>query len=316
MKKCPLCQSANLKKSHKVDNFQYLCCQSCLTLFLFPPPSRKKLRQYYREEFEYPAGLANEELTRRRARVILNNLKKLLPSGKKLLDIGSGCGYFLDETRQDNLEPLGIEPSKELCQYTQEKFNLDVIETNFESYIQDRDKKKKFDFITIIHTIEHVFEPQKMIDFAAEMLNKNGILFIETPNLDSHMFNILGKTYDFLDPPHHLWLFSKKSFHFLLSKIEGLKIKKISTYSYPEHFMGIIKRIIKRRVQTSRRSTIAQKSRVVSESNDAPWDKRIKILLFDKGVARIMYPLLNLFDKGSILEVYIKKISRNEKIEV
>lgn len=50
-----------------------------------------------------------------------------------------------------------------------------------------------------------------MIDFAAEMLNKNGILFIETPNLVSYLFNILSQDYDFLDSAQHLWLFSKQS---------------------------------------------------------------------------------------------------------
>ena len=305
MKKCPLCHSFNLQKSYQVGNYQYDGCKSCFTLFLFPRPSIQEMRKYYQKDFQYSAGLINEKLIRKRAKIILNNLKKFFPDGKTLLDVGSGYGCFLDEAKKFKLKTVGLEPAKELCQFSKKQSKVGVIIVDLETYSQVRGQKRKFDFITIIHTIEHVVNPEKMIDQAASLLNKNGILFIETPNLDSHLFNVLKKDYDFLIPPDHIWLFSKKSLQLILGKFKDLKIEKIATYSYPEHLMGIIKRLIKGSAETSK--LMMKEPKTTLSSHKISLDKKIKILLFDRSMARIIHPCLNLFDKGSILEIYLKK---------
>ena len=305
MKKCPLCHSFNLKKSYKISDYQYCSCKSCLILFLSPMPSVQEIRKYYRKDFQHPVGLINEKPVRQRAKIILKTLKKLFPNGKTLLDVGSGYGYFLDEAKKFKLKTTGLEPAKELCRVSKKQYKVSVVNADLEKYFQIKAQKRKFDFITIIHTIEHVVNPEKMIDQAIKLLNKNGILFIETPNLDSHLFHVLKKDYDFLIPPDHLWLFSKKSLQLILAKFKDLKIEKISTYSYPEHLMGIIKRLIKGSTETSKPMTKKQKTTLINKKISL--DKKMKIFLLDQGIAHIIYPFLNLFDKGSILEIYLKK---------
>lgn len=269
-------------------------------------PSVEETRKFYQKEFQYPTGLTNEKLIRKRGRIILENLKKISPNGKTLLDVGSGYGYFLDEANKLDIRGMGIEPSRQLYRYSQKHYQVEVINTDLEGYSQSKFKKGKFDFITIIHTIEHVAHPEKMIRRALRLLVKNGILFIETPNVNSHLFYVLKSSYDFLTPPDHKWLFSKKSFQAMLKDKTDLKIERVSTYSYPEHFMGILKRLIKGDKKISR--PVAKKTGDFV-GKDLSLNKKIKIRLFDKGIAYLAHPLLNLFDKGSILELYLMKIS-------
>lgn len=318
MPTCQICANKKTKFFHKIKKYSYYFCPRCIILFLYPKPTAKQIAHYYKKNFVYTAGEANEARIRSRALTILNQLKKLNPSGKALFDIGSGYGYFLDEAKKFNLNTVGIEPSKELARVSMNRYIDTVYNLQFEKYFK-KYKKRKFDFITLIHTIEHVTNPKDMISKAVKLLNPDGILFLETPNLDSHLFSAEKYNYTFLTPPDHIWLFSQKSFQNMFRQILEVQLEKISTYSYPEHFMGIIKRKIqnlKSKSQTNSNDQIANEKKVLNFENwnlKAVWKlgignwKFYKYLLFDQFLAPIFTPLLNIGIKGSILELYIRK---------
>jgi len=169
-----------------------------------------------------------------------------------------------------------------------------------------------------------------MIDKAVKLLNTRGILYVETPNLDSHLFNVEKYNYTFLTPPDHIWLFSQKSFRYLFHKISRIQMEKISTYSYPEHFMGIIKNLI-----NQNRSADIRKNQMLDNSDKSDRSdlsglsdasgirlsptfrsfpnysemtlKNAKYYLFDRLLSPLLTPFLNLGNNGSILELYIRK---------
>lgn len=312
---CEICGYKKTKHFHKIDKFLYLICPRCLTLFLSPKPTKKQISSYYAKDFIYSAGEANEIKIRERAKSILARLKKLNPEGKTLLDIGSGFGYFIQEARKLEFIPTGIEPAKELFSISLYRYNDIVFNLTWEEYFK-KFNKKKFDFISLIHVIEHVNSPQEIVQNAIKLLNPVGILYLETPNLDSHLFRAEKYNYTFLTPPDHIWLFSKKSFRYLLKKIPNIQTESLSTYSYPEHFMGIIKRNLKSPASPAGRQNSKLKSiRELKNKKVLKIDwklgfgywKFIKYLLFDKLFAQILTPILNLGNYGSILELYIRK---------
>ena len=313
MPKCDICQYQKTKFFHKIDRYVYYQCSRCVTLFLYPKPTLKQISNYYKKSFKYPAGEINEKLIRIRGKSILKNLKKMNPAGKTLLDIGSGYGYFLHEAKVSGFKIAGIEPAKELYSASINRLiEADIQNCSFAEYFM-RKQKKKFDFITIIHTIEHVLNPQQTISKALKLLNPQGILYLETPNLDSHLFRSEKQDYTFLTPPDHVWIFSKKSFETILTTIQGIKIEKISSYSYPEHLMGILKKYLN--VILGRSDAMTPESinnsgctpKVIPYQNDKINIKKVKFLLFDKCLAPIFTPLLNVGIYGTILELYIRK---------
>jgi len=313
---CPICRS-KCRFFLTIGNYIYCECHKCQTLFLHNGPKLRELNSFYATSFSYEAGKTNEQRIRQRSRIILKNLKKLNPSGKTLLDVGSGYGYLLDEAHKFNVNAIGIEPSRNLFKHS---VNKKVINIDLEDYFK-RKPVKRFDFITLVHVIEHIKNPQKWLGIIRDLLNPGGILFIETPNLDSHLFNFEKYYYTFLTPPEHLWIFSKYSFVRLLRKITDLKLIKHSTYSYPEHFMGILKKILVRKAKIpvlndlgipERRDVLTSRSegRAPTRVKNAvsSFFKRIKYLIIDKIFAKLLFRLLNIGNKGSFLELYIKKI--------
>jgi hypothetical protein len=57
MEKCPICSDKKIKLKHKIDNFKYYLCAKCKTLILGNNSySSKKLKMYYKEDFEYTAA--------------------------------------------------------------------------------------------------------------------------------------------------------------------------------------------------------------------------------------------------------------------
>lgn len=288
----------------------------CKTLFLYPKPSKKNLDDYYQKNFQYLAGGTNEKPIRRRARIILNNLQDLNPRGKNLLDIGSGYGYFLDEASKIGLNVAGIEPNKSLTSDSINQLIKSLHNATFEQFFQNN-RKNKYDFITLIHVIEHIPNPKRIIRMACQLLAPGGILYIETPNFDSHLYRAEQDNYTFLTPPDHLWIFSINSFREMVGN--NYCFKHISTYSYPEHFMGIMKAFLnskKKKPPQLITTGHTQPGRLKVARQDNPLTLKrggfinisaFKYLIFDKCIASLLYPLLNLKYYGSILELYIKK---------
>ncbi len=318
MLRCPICRFNKPYPKYKVKKYQYYECKNCETLFTCPLPTKKTINAYYSDKFEYTAGIAEESRIRKRAKIILKRLKQLCPEGKTLLDIGSGYGYFLEEAEKLKLKTVGIEPSRKLyVQSIKRLYTSLVINTDLLSFFKEN-QDKKFDSITAIHVIEHVLNPFQFIRQASQLLNRNGILYIETPNYDSWLARAEKEKYTFLTPPDHICLFSLKSLQLIVAKTSSLRLDSYSTYSYPEHFMGIIKRkfqILNPKSQTNPKSKILntkqldiRNSNLFGASNLEFRISDFKYLLFDKLLAPLFTPFLNCANRGSILQLYLRRL--------
>lgn len=302
MAKCKICGNTKTKFFCSVNAFSYYRCNRCCTLFLSPLPFKNDLIFYYKKDFDFKAGLTNQARIRSKAKSILKTLKRMNPQGKSLLDVGSGYGLLLDEAKKMGLSVEGIEPAKKLSKQLRHQTNIKVIGTDFENYYLYH-RNQKFDFIIMSHVLEHTTSPKLWLKLASLLLNKNGLLYIETPNLKSHLFQTEKYNYTFLTPPDHLWIFSQRSIDQLIFNISNLSTEKVVTFSYPEHLMGILKSHINH-----------QKHRLnysLSPSNSEPnlsIKKKLKYFIFDQVFAKIFFRLLNIGGYGSILELYIRKI--------
>lgn len=309
---CPICKSRCTKYFAKKDIYLFHRCVNCKTLYISNMPTQKFLAAYYEKQFSYADGLINENIIRIRGKIILKKLRQLAPLAKTLCDIGSGYGFFLDEARKQNIDILGIEPSKQLIQYAFKKYSIKSFSGTLEEFV--RENERRFDIVTCIHVIEHVPEPKYFVSKLLKLVKPGGLLYIETPNSDSHLLYTERERYTFLIPPDHLWIFSKESIKKLLPK--NFQIIHVKTYSYPEHLMGIVKRTIKN-LSHSERSKKSSVSASLDFSamprNDNVFvimniiRKKMFYFLFDRLLAPLFTGLLNIYHKGSILELYIKK---------
>ena len=154
----------------------------------------------------------------------------------KLLDVGSGLGVFIYEMRKRNWNVNGIEMDERYSNYCQKKHNLNVHKKNLLKF----ETKKKFDLISFNKVLEHVSYPQKILKKARKFLKKNGIVYIEVPDVYA---KVGGKFRDefCLD---HLHIFSLSSFEILVrrSGLYPIKIMRIHEPSGKYTIFGFAKK--------------------------------------------------------------------------
>ncbi len=123
-------------------------------------------------------------------------LRKCEAKGK-ILDIGCGMGLLLDEAKKIGCEGIGIEISNYALE---QRKDLDIRRdfTFPDNY---------FDMVFMIGVIEHLQEPQSMINKIVKVLKKEGKLVITTVN---------SKLPHLTKPPEHLSYFNKRNIKMFL----------------------------------------------------------------------------------------------------
>ncbi len=177
-------------------------CKSCKFIHIHPIPSNEELHAFYNNDYyqktkpNYIQG--NEKDIQYQNCTFdekLDILERLLPSkSKRVLDIGSGPGFFLRRAKQRGWQVLGIEPSPIAYNYSK-KQNVPTIQKFF--YEVNFKEIGKFDAIHIYDVLEHVNDPISVINESHSLLKKGGIIVVEVPNdfnpLQKLVQNILNK---------------------------------------------------------------------------------------------------------------------------
>ncbi len=140
----------------------------------------------------------------------------------KILDVGCGSGQFLKYCYDNGLvESYGIdihEDIYQICQYNIPKSKL--IMAGFE----EKDFDDKFNLIFFWGVLEHLSEPNKVMEKLNQCLEFNGQVLILVPNIHSRARHILGVYTPTINPRQHLNFFTYKSIEYLC-KENNFKIK-------------------------------------------------------------------------------------------
>lgn len=124
--------------------------------------------------------------------------------GQKLLDIGCGNGDFLVNARDAGWDVAGIDPDPKAVATAAQR-GFDVCVGSVESLAELSDC---FDAITISHVLEHVHRPRQVVLSIARLLKPGGVLYVDTPNIDSYGATLWGPNWRGLETPRHLVLFN------------------------------------------------------------------------------------------------------------
>lgn len=155
-------------------------------------------------------------------------LNYYLPKEGRLLEIGSYCGVFLSQIDKNNWQTMGIEPSRWAAEYSKKNYELNIINSSFE---QSLDKaQKENDVIVSWDVLEHVVYPNRFLNYANDLLNKNGILAFSTLDIDSWFPKFLGQNWPWM-MDMHLYYFDKNSLEFMLEEA-GFELLDIKPYRH------------------------------------------------------------------------------------
>jgi len=234
-KTCPVCGHNELSAFLKVQDhsiskqdFQLVSCSECSFTLTQNPPSESEIGPFYSSEDYISHSDTNKGLVNKlyhQVRSYMLGRKKALVNkhikGKRLLDVGSGTGYFLNHMKEAGYETKGIEVSEEATKIALEKFGLDISPP---SELLQKKLKGGYDAITLWHVLEHLYDLNTYMETFHELLNDTGALIIAVPNKNSPDAAKYKDFWAAYDVPRHLWHFTPKTME-KLAKKHGFELK-------------------------------------------------------------------------------------------
>ena len=152
---CPACSNKLFSSLKGYENEKLAKCQNCQLVFTLKIPNEDELNshydQYSRQDYLSP-------ITVQRYNELLAKFDTYKDNGR-VLDVGCGIGYFLDQAKKSDWLVYGTEftdDAVEICE------NKGI--TMFQGSIDNIDfGDLKFDVITSFEVIEHLNNPQTHI---------------------------------------------------------------------------------------------------------------------------------------------------------
>lgn len=235
---CNCCAGSTAALLFVKNGFEILRCRSCGLVFVHPMPDLQASAELYSEEFftdgqqpGSPVGHLDEDSGKRATwQYKLAEIVKFLPSGR-LLDVGSGPGYFVKMAQENEWDAEGIDISTFASDYAYHQLGVRVWAMDFLEY----ESTELYDVITMWDFIEHTPDPRANLRKALDLLRPGGILALSTGNIGSLLARVMGKRWYLLSPPTHLHYFTKTTLSGLLIKA-GFTVRKIA---YEPRYMSI-----------------------------------------------------------------------------
>lgn len=215
---CLICSSDKLKDLETYKS-NFLCkCQSCGFVFSKRIPSEQELIEHY---MGYGRNDYLSPVTIKRYNELLDQFEKYRKTNR-ILDVGCGIGYFLEEAKKRGWEVFGTEYTDLAVNICREK----GISMNQGVLNPDDYSPESFDIITSFEVIEHINNPLEELTSFYQLLRKGGGVYVTTPNFNSLLRYRLRNAYDIICYPEHLSYYTPKTLKNVFGK-SGFITKKI-----------------------------------------------------------------------------------------
>lgn len=168
----------------------------------------------------------------------IEKLKELNKDDESIIEIGSGCGYFLKRASEKYKYALGIEPSKTEAEFSK-NMGLNIKNCYFS---KDLNLEIKFSAFACTMVLEHIPSPKDVLIYAYEILKEKGVGVIQVPNAQRTQINsVYFDVY-----PQHLHYFTPLSLVKLVTDcgFEIISISEISDKNYLEIYIKKPQKII------------------------------------------------------------------------
>ncbi|MBI4437181.1 MAG: methyltransferase domain-containing protein [Candidatus Omnitrophica bacterium] len=268
--KCPLCSSLQVMLHFASSGAIDLpsCIFRCLNCHIVFAERREMEGSLYEESYAYHQK-AHEPLDTLRTQEHLQTLMK--QKRGRLLDVGCSRGHFLNGLKREGWEVEGIEVSKEAVSQAEKEFGLKI----FQGKLEDAPfPENSFDVVTCWDVLEHVPEPVPFLKKCRSLLKGGGILFIDTPNVESLYACLIGRKWVGFNR-YHLFYYSPETLRDILRKVGfeeiGIRTTHVNLFSKEGLWrMGFYPSLARFRDFLRRKRSEKNGSRVV-EIPKKPW---------------------------------------------
>jgi len=204
----------------------------------YTAPAEKE-RYTYLDERKNPRGHRAVNAARIKRALRFTLFRSVRGSELSFLDIGCSFGALVQEAQAQGCRACGIDISAYAVEYAHSQ-GLDVRRAAPDA-IPDFGLPSGFHIVTMIEVIEHLPDPRAALCEIARVMSPEGLLIIQTANMDGQQAKKAGPNYHYY-LPGHLYYFSRKT---LTKLLEECGFDRVRVF-YPCEF-GLLPKLKKSR---------------------------------------------------------------------
>ena len=137
----------------------------------------KELKEYQEEQIKGHFNTERYALTTPGYINLMKHLRSLLPENGKVLEIGTNSGFEATMIQTENRSVIGIDLGKKFIEKAKSRgidaFVMDMHELKFND--------NEFDAVYVNNTLEHAYNPKKVLSEIFRVLKKNGKMIVCIP---------------------------------------------------------------------------------------------------------------------------------------
>ena len=178
MDNCIICNN----QFQKLNEYVYKCNQ-CKFL-------KSNLKPGFGREIE---GIS--EVRKNNFKRIIKKIKSIGTKNIKILEIGSGNGFFIEECNKAEIDITGSEADEEQLGLLRKKYNK-IIQLSLPFGVSTNNLNNKFDYIIFNDVFEHLENLELVLNQLKSILNDEGKIVLNLPSSDGLIFktsNLLRK---------------------------------------------------------------------------------------------------------------------------
>ena len=224
---CPLCSEKAAKRCHQERGYVMVRCLRCGFVYQNPRPSQQKLLKAYQTYL--PEGAEEIEVWGRMMRQVFRRgadcIERHIPQGR-LLDVGTGYGFFLALMQSRGWEAMGLEVSPTGAQYGRKRWGLSIISQPWEkaSFLEG-----EFDVVTAFYVVEHFPDPVAFFREVHRIVRPGGMILVRYPHTTpiKDILAFMRVKNDLYHLPFHLSDFSPRTMRMAMEEAGFTEIKTV-----------------------------------------------------------------------------------------
>lgn len=221
---CLICYSEELAPIPRYyEKHGLIRCKNCGFVFMERIPTAEELTTYY-SNYSYGREASLSPITIKSYAVLLDEFEKYRKHNR-LLDVGCGRGWFLQEALKRGWEAYGTEYSStavEICRNNGIQMKQGQLKASDFAGLE-------FDVITSFEVLEHINNPGEELSEIYQLLRKQGLFYCTTPNFNSLLRYYLKENYNIIEYPEHLCYYTGKTLNKVVEQAGFKSIRTLTT---------------------------------------------------------------------------------------
>lgn len=245
---CPSCGAKSFSKhltcvdhTYSKLEFELVKCDACELVFTNPRPVESENGNYYKSVDYISHTNSTKGIIGFLYKIVRGiNLKRKVKvlqkhnSGKRVLDIGCGIGFFPKSANAAGYSTKGVEPDTDALKFAIENNKIEAYPLEkLENFGQE------FDTVTMWHVLEHVYHLRDQLATIKKVIKPGGLFIIALPNYKSFDGQYYQKFWAGYDVPRHLYHFEEKTVQHLLASF-GFDLVDVLPMKFDAYYVSML----------------------------------------------------------------------------